>query len=261
MEFFSRFKWAVPKAFSDAVYLCRFEEGDILYDTEKAYEDDWETGSKFIGHFLQVRYPTKAKGGTTENGCGVFNSNWNSEVRIDFYKKLKKVGVDQIHTTQGRLYSALWTGNLAVLEKDSAKPPIPLSVQDVNRSLEQTSEKAKKFSVGFPVFVMVRDLSNPVSREKYFKVLSKLTMHLENKSRILTPKDAGLIDYEIIAPTIEIAFFPMKGINVEELHELVKLAVYVPAKTAKKEMFRLAAHGSIFLNDEKILNGKNHIFS
>lgn len=46
MEFFSGFKWAVPGAFSDAVALCRFEEGDTLYDTKNAYNDDWEKASQ-----------------------------------------------------------------------------------------------------------------------------------------------------------------------------------------------------------------------
>lgn len=246
MEFFSGFKWAVPKAFSDAVSLCRFEEGDILYETEKAYDDDWEKASKFIEHSLQIKFPARVKGRVAENGGGVFGSNWNSEVRIDLYKRLEKVGVGQIHTTQGRLYSALWKGDLAILEKNTEEPPIPLSVQDVTRNLEQVSKKANELSVGFPVFVMARDLSNPVSREKYSKVLTKLRKYLEKNPKILSPQKAGLMQYENIAPTVEVAFFPMYGTSAEELHDLVKSAVYVPAKNAKKEMFRLAAHGVIF---------------
>ena len=245
MEFFSGFKWAVPRAFSDAVALCRFEEGDILYDTKKAYNDDWGKASQFIEHSLQVKYPARVSGGATEKGGGVFGRNWGSEVRIDLYKNLEKVSVGQIHTTQGRLYTALWKGDISVLEKESEEPAIPLSVQDVTKKLDQVTEKAKELSVGYPVFVMARDLANPVSREKFSKILTALKMHLHNQPRILEPKKAGLIHFENIAPTVDLAFFPMNGTNAEELHDLVKNAVYVPAKNAKKEMFRISAHGII----------------
>lgn len=245
MEFFSGFKWAVPRAFSDAVTLCRFEEGDILYDTKMAYNDDWEKASKFMEHSLQVKYPARVSGGATEKGGGLFGSNWSSEVRIDLYKNLEKVGVGQIHTTQGRLYTAIWKGDLSVLEKESEEPPIPLSVQDVTKTLDQTTEKAKELSIGYPVFVMARDLSNPVSREKFSKILAALKKHLHSTPNILTPKKAGLVQFESVAPTVEIAFFPVNGTSAEELHELVKNAVYVPSKNAKKEMFRISAHGII----------------
>ncbi|VAX03876.1 hypothetical protein MNBD_GAMMA19-1447 [hydrothermal vent metagenome] len=245
MEFFSGFKWAVPKAFSDAVCLCRFEEGDILYDTVKAYDDEWGKASKFIDHSLQVKFPARVSGGASEKGGGIFSGNWSSEVRIDLYKNLEKVGVGQIHTTQGRLYTALWKGDITILEKESNEPPIPLTVQEVTRILEQVSQKAKELSVGFPVFVMARDLSNPVSREKYSKVLTKLKRHLVNGPKLLSPQKSGLIQFENIAPTVEVAFFPANGASAEELHDLVKSAVYIPAKNAKKEMFRLAAHGII----------------
>ncbi len=143
MEFFSGFKWAVPKAFSDAVALCRFEEGDILYDTEKAYIDNWEKACKFIEHSLQVRYPARVGGGASEKGGGVFSGNWGSEVRIDLYKNQDKVGVGQITTTQGRLYTALWKGDISILKKESEEPPIPLTVQDVTKTLDQATQKAK----------------------------------------------------------------------------------------------------------------------
>ncbi len=244
MEFFSGFKWAVPKAFSDAVSLCRFEEGDILYDTEQAYDDDWGKASKFIEYSLQVKFPTRVSGGA-EKGSGVFNSNWCSEIRIDLYKNHEKVGVGQIQTTQGRLYTALWKGDLAVLEKESQEPPVPLTVQDVTKNLEQAHQKAKELSVGFPVYVMARDLSNPVSRDKYSKILTKLKKHLHNTPSILAPEKSGISKFDIIAPTVEVAFFPMNGASKEELHELIKSAVYVPSKDSKNDMFRIAAHGLI----------------
>ena len=40
-NFLDGFLWAVPTAFSDPLAACRFEQGDILYDTKKAYEGTW----------------------------------------------------------------------------------------------------------------------------------------------------------------------------------------------------------------------------
>lgn len=192
-----------------------------------------------------MKHPARVSGGATEKGAGVFGSNWGSEVRIDLYKNLEKIGVGQIHTTQGRLYTALWKGDITVLEKESEEPVVPLSAQDLTKTLDQATEKAKELSVGYPVFVMARDLSNPVSREKFLKILTALKKHLHNQPSILVPKKTGLIKFENIAPTVDIAFFPMNGTSAEELHELVKKAVYVPAKNAKKEKFRISTHGII----------------
>ena len=61
MDYFSGFAWAVPKAFSDAIALCRFEEGDVLYDTKSAYEKEWDDAKSNIKYFLQVRYPGRAR--------------------------------------------------------------------------------------------------------------------------------------------------------------------------------------------------------
>jgi len=246
MEFFSGFKWAVPVSFSDAVSLCRFEEGDILYDTSKAYDGEWGDASKHIDYSLQVRYPARVTGGVAKNESGIFTRNWRSEVRIELYKHLEKVGVGQIETTQGRLYTALWKGDVTILKSDTEEPQIPFTVQQVTRNLAETSDTAKSLSTKYPVFVMARDLSNPISREKYSKILSKLKKHLAGEPQLLRPRSAGLKDWSNIAPTIEIAFFKSNGVSADELHDLVKEAIYVPAKDAKKEMFRIAAHGVIF---------------
>ena len=47
-------------------------------------------------------------------------------------------------------------------------------------------------------------------------------------------------------PTIEIAFFSVNGINCEQLESIVKEAIYVPAKNAKREVFKISSHGAIF---------------
>jgi hypothetical protein len=119
-------------------------------------------------------------------------------------------------------------------------------VQQVTRNLTEASNTAKKLSAQYPVFVMARDLSNPISRDKYSKILSKLKNHLAGEPQLLRPKSAGLNDWANMAPTIEIAFFITNGVSAEQLHNIVKEAVYAPAKDATKDMFRISAHGAIF---------------
>lgn len=245
MEFFAGFQWAVPIAFSDAVSLCRFEEGDVLYDSELAYHHDWEKTSQFVEYSLQVQYPARATGEASEKGGSVFESNWTSAVRVDLYKNFKKINVGQIHTTQGRLYTALWKGNLSVLENEAEDAPIPITLKGTTKMLGQADDKARELSIGFPVFVMARDLSNVISRDKHLKLTAKLNKHMRNAPEVMTPKDAGLVSFENIAPTMEIVFFPVYGTTADELHEIIKSTLYVPTKNTTKEKFRISAHGII----------------
>ena len=90
MNFFSNFAWAVPLAFSDALATCLFEEGDVLYDTPKAYRDDWSEAIKHISLSLQVRYPARATGVEKEDERSIIEKNWNSEVHFDLYDHQEK---------------------------------------------------------------------------------------------------------------------------------------------------------------------------
>lgn len=246
MEYLPGFKWALPKAFSDAVSMCCFEEGDVLYDAALAYEGKWESSKNNIEYHLQVKYPSR---GTSQNASGssIFKNNWESEVRIELYKNNSKVGVGQVHTTQGRLYSALWKGDInLVLDNSTMVPPPPLGVQDVTKSLGVVSTIANKLSKGAPVFVMVKDDTGSVSRQKYNAVEAKLSSHMIDSVYLFCPKDAGLEQCETISPTIQIAFFVTTLPNVEVLEGLVKEAVYVPSKGAEKDMFRVSSHGRTY---------------
>jgi hypothetical protein len=110
VEFFSGFKWAVPVAFSDAVAACRFEEGDMLYDSPAAHMEPWADAKANINYSLQVRFPARGSGTAESAERYVFKGNWGSEVRVDVHPHKATIGENGITTTQGRLYSALWKG-------------------------------------------------------------------------------------------------------------------------------------------------------
>jgi hypothetical protein len=246
MKFFSGFQWAVPTAFSDSVSKAWFVEGDVLYDHLAAYDSDWNTAIKSVQHTIQVRSPARSSGIGNQSTREVFSRNWATEVKIDLYLHMKRVSPLQITTTQGRLYVALWKGRVDTLFVDKVPHPnMPISAHQTSKNLKEVSSVATGIANGHPTFVMVRDFSNGVSREKFEKVLTVLRSHMNQDPVILTPSEAKMIASDEIAPTVEIAVFPTKGLDSIQLETLVKHAVYVPGKDAKRDMFRLGTHGMI----------------
>jgi len=255
MEYLPGFKWAVPKAFSDAILSCCFEEGDVLYDTSLAYEGSWEEAKDKIEYHLQVKYPARRNSQNSSQGS-VFESNWESEVRLELYKNHSKVSVGQIHTTQGRLYSSLWRGDVnLLLDKDSVSPLPPKGIQWVTKILDMASVEANKLGKGAPVFLMVKDDTSPILREKFLAVKQKLHPFTVGYPVVRTPEEAGIENNSDISPTIQIAFFVTNLSSIEELERLVKESVYVSSKDSKKDMFRVSAHGRIYpaKNDKQFI--------
>ncbi|NCC33060.1 MAG: hypothetical protein EOM24_13760 [Chloroflexia bacterium] len=289
MDFFTRFKWAVPTAFADTLSICQFIEGDVLHEHKDAYLKGR------YGKTLQVKYPaygsrqtaagsdgptdvptslvpdegtSNDEGGSSDvnrpaqaprsAGGGLFESNWRSEVRVVLYDRLSPISVGQIRTTQGRLYTALWKGDLAVLREEYDHPDPPMPIRLVTKRLARTHAVAAAIAREFgsaeasaeeasashpPVFVMVQDAANAVSREKHRNVSQALGGYLLGEPRVMEPEDAGLADWDRIAPTTHIAFFVLDpSLPSEEISEIIKGAVY--AGNAGK--FRLAAHGVVF---------------
>lgn len=244
MEFFNGFTWAIPKAFSDAIAACKFEEGDILYDSPKAYEANWGEAVKHINHHIQVREPargTSVSGETQERL--VFNKNWNSEVYFQLVSHKAKKEPQFIRTTQGKLYSALWHSDLSVFDDDQTTPDLPLQLKDVSKKLTDTKSCAKKLAGSKPVFVMARDLSNPISRNKHSTVKSTLHLKYGAVNHSVKVADSGIKDSDSILPTIDIVFFVMERGEYQEIHDALKAKLYTPGKDTTKDMFRLNAHG------------------
>jgi len=246
MEFFKGFSWALPTAFSDAISACRFVDGDMLYDTRKAYQQNWDLAKEHVLYSLQVMGPDGSQSAGAAGKGSIFKKNWNSEVRLDLYRNHEKVNVGQTHTTQGRLFTALWRGDLTVLDESTEAPALPILVGDVTRQLRDARAAAIKIAKAGPVFVMARDRTNFTSRLKYRKILAKVRKYMDDDVVLRTPKSTGLVDHDRMLPTIDILFFPTVNLKHDELHDLVKSAVYAPAKDAKTDKFNILKHGVIF---------------
>jgi len=248
MDYFEGFNWSVPRSFTDALRLCKFEEGDILYSKKIAYEGRWSDRPSEIGHYLQVRYPEKAMGNVAKEAGSVFSNNWNNEVRLDLYQTLNKSSAVELCTTQGRLYTLLWKGDMSCIAIGSDEPSLPLLVRAVTNNIEEARSKALQVSNGSPVLVMAHDLASQVSNEKRAKIMMGLQQYIVGSSPvIMAPLNVGIMSADMIAPTIQIELFiAKKGVRTELLAERVKDSVYVKGKEAKRESYRLSAHGAIF---------------
>jgi hypothetical protein len=247
-DFFEGFTWAVPKAFSEAVKACRFEQGDILYDSQKAYAGEWDEAVKHINYSLQVRSPVRGTTASPSASGSVFGKNWDTEVTFELEDASGDEPKRFVETTQGRLFTALWHGDLSIFGEDGNPKP-PLQLKAVSKNLEQAIPVSESFTGENPVFIMARDAANTPSILKHRKVSAILRSRFKVEINAMSPRMAGLVKWDKVAPTIEIVFFVMDTGSPVEIHDALKALLYAPAKDAKKDMFRLRAHGLLIPNE------------
>ena len=249
-EFFDGFTWAVPKAFSDAVTACRFEEGDILYDSQKAYTGEWGGSVEHINYSLQVYSPPRGSTAAVNVSGSVFGENWETEVTFELQNISGDESARFIQTTQGKLFTALWHGDLSVFD-DDLNAELPIRLKAVSKMLDLAIPAADSLSKGKPTFIMARDLANSISKLKHMKISATLHSRFNAKLNAITPRKAGLNGRDRIAPTIDVVIFVMESGSLGEIYNAIKEQLYVPAENAKKDMFRLGAHGLLLLDGEK----------
>jgi hypothetical protein len=247
-DFFDGFSWALPIAFAEPLAACRFEQGDVLYDSRRAYQGRWGAALPHIKYSLQVRLPLRGPVAKTEKEEeSVFTDNWNQTVALAF-TDYKEKETREITTTQGRLYSLLWRGEPALLEKDSAPPPVPTLAMQVLRDLPSTvvhlGMKILKGANKKIVFLMPYDRTRQLLRSKLGKIQGGLA-DFETKLDFVRPGEVGLTTDAEFAPTVSIACFSVQGASEAEVKEAIKRVLYVPSKDRKTavERFRITAHG------------------
>jgi len=202
-DFFSCFAWALPKAFKDPIVSCCFEQGDVLYDTPKAYEGTWADA------------------------------------------------LQHLTTTQGRLYTALWKGNLTILDLGTPEPPVPILPRDVLKYLPSAEpavlQKYAKNLTHPIVFLMPFDETRSLFREKRQKIENRLRQDFSYQLHLATPQELGLSEARDYMPTLEIACFTLDTPERGKVYECLKSALYVPSKERKANIdrFRLETHGCL----------------
>jgi hypothetical protein len=253
-EFFAEFVWAIPKAFRVPLATCRFEQGDILYNTPLAYEGSWAEALKHIKLSIQVKSPTRGPVSKTEEDTdSMFSNNWTQPVSLNLTDHAYNT-TRTIETTQGRLYTTLWRGDLEQLEGHSPAPSIPELPRDIIKKKllpAVASHCIGRYAEGLEhpcIFIMPFDETSNILRTKFSKVRIALFNQLDLKIILVSPTAAGLASINDFVPTMKLALFLMNGVDSERAFLLLKDALYVPSKDKKtdKDHFRLGSHGYLY---------------
>jgi len=249
-EFFDGFSWAIPTAFAEPLAACRFEQGDVLYDTRRAYEGPWGEALPHIRYSIQVKSPLRGPATKTEKEEeSVFTDNWNQAVVFAFTEH-KKNEMRETKTTQGRLYTLLWKGDLSSLDEDVPAPPVPALAMQILRDLPKAMDHLRtamfKGAGKRTVFLMPYDRTRQLLRGKLREVQTSL-VDFKTRFDFIQPEEAGLTADAGFAPTVSIACFCIEGATESLVEKAVKKALYKPAKEKKTsaERFRITAHGHL----------------
>ena len=246
-DYFDGFSWALPSAFADALALCRFEQGDMLYDTKRAYEGEWASALRHIRHRVEVTFPLR--GGSVksrESEDSAFEDNWNSKVvvrLIDHQASSER----EVTTTQGNLYSLLWKGDIGVLDGQSLPPPLGARhlLAKLNLVLDSLRcGNARKITSG-TVFLLPFDHTSKLLRSKLRTVATALKA-LDAKCGVVAVKDLELQGADAFAPTTCVVWFAMSSKHKPEaITDLLKRHLHKPSKDKKtdRENFNLKTHG------------------
>jgi len=247
MDFFAGFAWALPKAFADPLEKCRFERGDVLYDTQAAYEGDWTAARKAATRVLQVRLPQQGDTAKqNKDATSVFADNWRRSAHIELVATAD-LAAREIRTTQGRLYSFLWRDDEAVLDLGTPEPPLPLMAGDLRVRLETASGKvADEVRNDGPASLFVFPFDHASSR-------------LRDKDLAIGEALAGVKGVEELEfpveqdngpdplPTLRWKAYLLPKLDEKAVNDLLKPALYNPQgdREGKTDRFSLARHGQV----------------
>lgn len=246
-DYFDGFSWALPSAFADALALCRFEQGDVLYDTKRAYEGEWASALRHIRHRVEVTFPLRGGGvKNSESEDSAFEGNWNSQLVIRLVDH-RASSEREVTTTQGNLYSLLWKGDVGVLDGQSLPPPLGArhllaKLHLVLASLR--SGNARTMSSG-TVFLLPFDHTSRLLRSK-LRTISTALQTLDAKCGVAAVKDLELQGADAFAPTTCVVWFAMSSEHKPEaITNLLKRHLHKPSKDKKtaRENFNLKTHG------------------
>lgn len=266
MEFYKEFKWAVPKAFKEALSICSFEEGDILYNTKDAYNNSWEQAKNQITYAFQIRSPARSKGKKTdENSSSIFKANWNSTIELEvLFDKDKKFKEKVIYSNQGRFFTLLHKGDISILNKEIEQPKIPKLVDDLKKQtdnqqvIDLAKEHFSKDMKNVNLFVMAYDDTNDLVISKFNVIYSSL-QNFNPSVLNISLADAGL-NADEFHPTLSFKCIGLDSTSPEKIRDKIKeimwpkkdkktatkscLEIIERTKSVASNSFKLSTHGN-----------------
>ena len=261
VELVHGFAWRLPKAFAEAVNLCRFEQGDIIYDNPIVYRWVWRKAIPHLKISIQVKTAAPPSA-LEEDESQVFAVNWESPIILELtdYPSLKR---HRVKSTQGRLYTALWRNDISFLTDES--PAIPKRWKELGKTL-RGSKKASmedaawikeneyqrlviKFSGGSTplLFALFGDSVNSVITEKVARIKKELSKCFECTEKSLHLEKISKTAFIEYAPTTQVTLFLIHSHEREKLLEVLKSVLYKPVPNPKNPnrplRFNLNMHG------------------
>jgi hypothetical protein len=261
VELIHGFAWRLPKAFAEAVNLCRFEQGDIIYDNPIVYRWVWRKAIPRLKISIQVKTAAPSIA-LEEDESQIFAANWESPLILELtdYPSLER---HRVKSTQGRLYTALWKNDISLLTSES--PAIPKRWKELGRTL-RGSKKASmedsawikeneyqrlvvKFSGGSTplLFALFGDSVSSVTTEKIARIKKELSKCFKYTEKSLHLEKISKTDFVEYAPTTQVTLFLVHSHKREELLEVLKSVLYKPAPNPKNPdrplRFNLNMHG------------------
>ena len=291
MEFIKGFKWAIPQAFSDAISRCQFEEGDIFYDTTKAY-DQWAHALNVINYSVQVKsspeYSITVEGNET---IAIFERNWKSKIKIDITNYRDTSSKKSITLSQGKLFTFLRRADFDVLDAEANEPKLPILVDEARKFIvaalssrneketEEASDLLDKTILGHVkniissdmekpnIFIMLYDSTNNTTTTKFKDILSSLKAHFSVNVFEVTPVDCNLPNYDKLFPTIIFKALAINSGKSEMIRDSIKEVLW-PKKEQQKAtktvndiltrdkrhsagLFKLSRHGIFYSYKDK----------
>ena len=248
VSLFPGFAWAVPTSFSAALLDCRFEEGDVLYDSAIGYKA-WSEAETQLRYSIHVLYPPpsstrkRSDEESEDEKRSVFLSNWHSSTKL-VLRNWASGETTNIDTTQGRLYSVLWKGDLDIFDRNSTVPEPPLLIdkalahaETVDRVLQQRIQDCE-----YPNrFILPFDPTNPTLVAKSRVVEAYLRSHFPVSIFDLCPTDCNIRTALRFAPTIAFRCFVVDCGRCEDVRDQIKLALWPrgDSKNTTKGLFDL----------------------
>jgi len=243
MEFIDGFAWAVSTSFTSALDQCRFERGDRIYPSPDAYSSDWSEVRGRMKHWVQIRSPERRTGATILEGGSKFAANWVSEVHLTLHEEDR--APREIITTQGRVYTLLWRGDISVLDEKHLEPKVPERAVFVTKQIRGGEANLKALGNGETAFLMPFDGVSSLFIDKFERVNARLSPHLSRSPHFLRSCDVELLNALHVAPTTGLQCFFTRSLTPDELEKELKVELYRPAGNAGSDMFKISAHGVI----------------
>jgi hypothetical protein len=219
------------------VQACRFEQGDVLYSDR----EDYEAGASAEPPrcHIQIFEPTRSTRALSGDSEGRrFHANWDSPVTLEYTdphpgRAARPSERETIETTQGRLFTCLWRGDVGWLTPESGHPEAPappLLLRDLHSRLGDAMpalrKRASRSKWATHLFAQAFDDSNDASRIKSRATLELLESRYRTRCVDLSPEQAGLSDADRFHPTLVIRGMVLEAPDEDHVRDTLKGLLY-----------------------------------